>query len=358
MSSQLPSSNSTAYLGVKSLNPPAIWYRDKAPDNTKDVHNYTIGDEWLWTDAGKAWKLMSVTNQPGGAKLANWVSITGGGSSPGIQALLCDNGVSVPPAVGIVTLEGTSAQGVSTSGNLNGTATVNVQNADTAGNKGVATFDSQYFSVTNGLVDPRIADTGGTVGVSTYSNSFFNVSAGLVTPTLATTGATQGVANFSPEQFNASGGTISLTGSNSDLPVFSYSASPQSNVTGSGNRYTIVFANRIIDQLVNFDGISTFTAPTTGVYLLGCTLAIAATPFVVGNNILDLYLVTSSNTYTLDTCNVYNTSANANFYKSSNSQLVAMNATDTAKIQIFISGLANTVSIENIYCTFWGYQVA
>jgi hypothetical protein len=330
MSSQLPGYNTTAYNGVNALNPPNVWLRTRAPINAQDVNNYRLGDEWLWSETGEAWKLTSVTNQVGGGKLANWVSITGGGASPGIQALLCDNAVSVPPSGGIVTLAGTASQGISTSGNVNGTATLNVQNADTAGNKGVSTYDPAFFTAVNGLVDP----------------------------TLATTGATQGVANFDSNQFSVSGGTVSLTGSNGQLPAFSYAASLQSNVTGSGNSYTIIFANRIIDQLASFDGVSTFTAPFDGLYLLGCTLSITASPFVVGNNGLDLYLNTTSKTYTFDTCNVYNCSSNVNFYKSSNSQLVPMSAGDTATMSLFVAGVANTVSIQDNYCTFWGYQVA
>ena len=44
-------------------------------------------------------------------------------------------------------------------------------------------------------------------------------------------------------------------------------ASENSNQTGDGTSYSIIFGTEIVDQNADFDGTSTFTAPVTGVYL-------------------------------------------------------------------------------------------
>jgi len=44
--------------------------------------------------------------------------------------------------------------------------------------------------------------------------------------------------------------------------AFQYTASTQSNVTGDGTVYTLIFSNKVFDQANNFDGTSTFTYPS------------------------------------------------------------------------------------------------
>ena len=64
------------------------------------------------------------------------------------------------------------------------------------------------------------------------------------------------------------------------LPSFMYVANgDQTNVTGDGTVYNVIFPNKIYDATNSFDGTSTFTAPLTGIYnfTLSCSLTITAT---------------------------------------------------------------------------------
>jgi hypothetical protein len=146
-------------------------------------------------------------------------------------------------------------------------------------------------------------------------------------------------------------------------PAFMAYADTQNNVLGDGTFYKVIFANPVFDQGSNFDGVSTFTAPVTGIYLMGTTIAIGAAPFLVGNSELDITLVTTGGSFILNTVNPFNCASAATFYKSTNSVLVYMVSGDTAYINVFVNGAAKTVSIENISavnvtCTFWGHLVA
>lgn len=58
-------------------------------------------------------------------------------------------------------------------------------------------------------------------------------------------------------------------------PAFLANADTVSNVTGDGTLYTVTFGAggaNTFDQNGDFDGTSTFTVPTTGIYLVQCTL--------------------------------------------------------------------------------------
>jgi len=143
---------------------------------------------------------------------------------------------------------------------------------------------------------------------------------------------------------------------NSSQPAFLAYATPQVNVIGDGTGYNIIFANALVNQGASFDGVSTFTAPKTGTYLLGTTISLGYA-FVVGNNEFDLSIATtSSGVFRLDTCNVYTCSSAFSYYKSANSTLVYMTAGQTARVNVFISGAAKTISILGD-STFWGYLV-
>lgn len=72
---------------------------------------------------------------------------------------------------------------------------------------------------------------------------------------------------------SASGSTVTITSSTSSPSVlFGAHADAQSNVTGDGTVYTVLFANEDFDVGNNFSA-STFTAPSTGKYLLNLILS-------------------------------------------------------------------------------------
>jgi len=143
---------------------------------------------------------------------------------------------------------------------------------------------------------------------------------------------------------------------NTSQPAFNYQAdATQVNVLGSGANYTVLFPNRIFDQTLSFDG-TVFTAPKTGLYCLGSTLAINAA-FLVGNNAMDFGLVVAGALFRLNTFNPFNCASAGLFYKNSSSLLINMNLGDTAYVSVFATGAANTISIEAGACCIWGYLV-
>jgi len=152
MSSQLPSINPTAYVGVGPTYPGQIWFRRDDPNNAVDVHNYNPGDTWINTASNLIWMLTKIVNQPPPlTKIANWIPITGGGGG-GVATLTGDIGGPVAPLGGNINIFGDAAQGMQTDGTvLANTITVRGLNATTA-SKGVAQFDPIYFTVAAGVV--------------------------------------------------------------------------------------------------------------------------------------------------------------------------------------------------------------
>jgi len=152
MSSNLPSRNPTAYLGVTPTYPGQIYFRRVAPNNARDVHNYNPGDTWIDTSSNQIWMLSKLINQPPPlTKVANWVNISGAGAA-GIATLTADIGGPVAPALGNVDIAGTAAQGIITDGTLAAnTITITAADATTV-TKGVSRFNPAYFTVVAGNV--------------------------------------------------------------------------------------------------------------------------------------------------------------------------------------------------------------
>jgi hypothetical protein len=143
---------------------------------------------------------------------------------------------------------------------------------------------------------------------------------------------------------------------NTSQPAFLALSTAQNNVLGDGTGYTVTFATEIFDQTNSFDGVSTFTAPKSGVYLLGSTISLQAA-FVVGNDGFDFNLNSTPGFYRLNTCNLYNSASASTYYKNSCSFLLYMVAGDTAQINLYASGAAKTISLNGGASSFWGYLV-
>ena len=143
---------------------------------------------------------------------------------------------------------------------------------------------------------------------------------------------------------------------NVSQPAFLALSTAQNNVLGDGTGYDATFATIIFDQTHSFDGVSTFTAPKSGVYLLGSTISLQGV-FVVGNDGFDFNLDSTPGFYRLNTCNLYNSASAATFYKNSCSFLLYMVAGDTAKINLYVSGAAKNISLKGGASSVWGYLV-
>lgn len=145
---------------------------------------------------------------------------------------------------------------------------------------------------------------------------------------------------------------------NTSQPAFSaYVTDTISNVTGDATDYTVVFGTEIFDQAGNFDGTSTFTAPVTGKYLLTARILLGG--ILNTHNVSQLTIVTSNRTYE-SWKHPYNC-ADANPYLTFEMTCFAdMDAADTAKVKILISGGTKVVDVlggGSAYSIFSGYLV-
>lgn len=127
-------------------------------------------------------------------------------------------------------------------------------------------------------------------------------------------------------------------------PAFFACANSQSNVTGDGTVYTMIWANEIFDQNNDFDGTSTFTAPVTGKYQFNVFISAAVGATVPTS--LNIILVTTKGSYYItkttqkDMIDSGNGPGTANSW--GNSLFCDMDATDTAYVTIQIGGSAKS----------------
>ena len=141
---------------------------------------------------------------------------------------------------------------------------------------------------------------------------------------------------ISPFSFEANQERTDSAGAvtNAVQPAFRATNEAVSNVTGDSTTYTVVFATEVFDQGSDFDGVSTFTAPITGRYLL--TTLIAVTGLTVNTvDAYDLTLVTSNDSYAASFVDVdYDGTAIC----VQATMVVDMDSSDTATVTIDFTG--------------------
>ena len=115
-----------------------------------------------------------------------------------------------------------------------------------------------------------------------------------------------------------------------------YNSANDLNVTGAGTTFTVDFDTEIFDLAGDF-AADTFTAPTTGQYLLTATVQIQGLTAAADN--LTLQLVTSNRTYSVSTQDT-NDMPNGTW---SISAVADMDALDTATVTILVNGEATNV---------------
>ena len=122
-------------------------------------------------------------------------------------------------------------------------------------------------------------------------------------------------------------------------PAFFATAAIQSNVTGDGTLYTMVFGTEIYDQGNNF-ATSTFTAPVTGRYLL--TSIVGYQGVLVGHDTHYMQIVTSNRTMTVSHQNIGTRIANDTTHLQMNT-FADMDSGDTAVIKFAVSGSTKVI---------------
>ena len=150
-------------------------------------------------------------------------------------------------------------------------------------------------------------------------------------------------------------GTVTHSGivTNTAQPAFlAVGASDQNNLA-INSTHDVAFGTEIFDQGNNFAS-SIFTAPVTGRYQLNAKVLLISVD--TDNTFVNFYLVTSNRTYGYTINSVgYDTDG---YVSAVINQLVDMDASDTAKVQVQIpsGGAAQTdISAANSY--FSGYLV-
>jgi len=134
---------------------------------------------------------------------------------------------------------------------------------------------------------------------------------------------------------------------------FNTSSTYYLNVTGDGTYYSIIYASSYFDQSSDFDDVSTFTAPTTGTYLIGAGLGNYID--LSGGNEQRISLVTSNRTYQggfLPTRVRIANFAGANNYTGLQIYVLAdMDASDTAYAQFMSANGSKLDDTINNLCT-------
>ena len=152
-------------------------------------------------------------------------------------------------------------------------------------------------------------------------------------------------------------GDVTLAGNavNATLPAFLATNTLQSNVSGDGTEYSVVFATEVFDQGSDFDGTSTFTAPVTGRYFLSAM--VEASGLTADHNALVLKLVTSNRTYI---AYGYGTAVGVNpftFFAGNMAMLVDMDVSDTAYVTLIVYNGTKVVDIAAGRAFFSGHLV-
>ena len=129
-----------------------------------------------------------------------------------------------------------------------------------------------------------------------------------------------------------------------------------SNVTGDGVAYTIGTLTSTFDQASNFNTTSgTFTAPVTGRYVLGFTVALSGltSSHVIGA----AQIVTTSQTFDVWRGSPAGMKTSGNFLTLSGSNIFAMSANNTATFVVTISSGTRVVNVVASTTMVWGYLV-
>lgn len=284
-----------------------------------------------------------------------FVTLVGSGG-PVLNTLQGDAGAAaIPDGAGNINLKGqnpANVSGIQTF--LNGANELDITM--------FSPFDGNFTFITSTAGATRTLSVSNTDNTNVGSNALLNIVTGgaasgdpATTYTVtAGTNWTTGIDNSTSDQWKLSQGialgtndviTATTAGElNYPLqPRFLAKGGNQPNITGNGAVYTIQFTGVTFNIGAHFDGVSTFTAPVTGIYKFDIQMLVgnitAANTKLVGS------LITPGGNYDFGTC-LGGAVAAAGNYSLGRSFLVPMTAADTATVTILGTGEAgNTEGI-------------
>lgn len=136
--------------------------------------------------------------------------------------------------------------------------------------------------------------------------------------------------------------SLSPTVLNATQPSFLANADVQNGVTGSGTVYTVIFnlvaATNFQRGGTNFDGTSTFTAPSTGVYMAHCDLSLGNIDLANNTTCEIQVLINGSNIYSDFNGNLSAVKNSGNGFVVSINQPMLLTVADTVRIALLVSG--------------------
>lgn len=131
---------------------------------------------------------------------------------------------------------------------------------------------------------------------------------------------------------------------NTSNPAFLYTTTAgQTNTTGNGTLYKVLFGNIVFDQASNVSG-STFTAPSTAIYLIGANLYISSASLSSATIIEIDFYVNGALAYTIWYVDPNDLEVSGTM-EVSGSQLMKLSAGDTVTVQLTVSGISKNVSV-------------
>ena len=142
---------------------------------------------------------------------------------------------------------------------------------------------------------------------------------------------------------------------------FKVRGSGQTDITGDGTDYTVVFTNSEIYDAGSVFTTSTYTASVAGKVHLA--VVCEAGPFASGHTRLLMRIVTSNRTYTLWDCNPYSVtndggSGSSSYNRWQGSIIADMDASDTAHVTLYVAGGAKVIDTgATDDCQFSGYLI-
>ena len=401
--------NPQAYQGVEASSPPQFVYFKKDP-TPRDYFNFNIGTIWLNTDATpqRVWILVDLANH-----VATWIELLSGAGGA-VQFQTADGLLAFPDVNGTLFVPGGTLITTKTAPNVNsveiditnggqgqlivgqganppvwgdltsdgGTIIIDRNpvghpgtiNLEAAGAPGVTTYVEDVGNAT------AVADTlnifGDGVNITT-SGAGNTVTITLVNPGAVTT-YHEDVGNAVPAAgiLNILGDGVNITTAGAGNTVTISLAAPivpfRSNFsydhpgvqlhpgTGDGTVVTVTFPNRIYDLNNDFDGVSTFTAPRTGIYFFRAQVLIMF-PFD-RTAYLQTFIVTPTQNFVSNTTNVTNLIVAHTHYTATQDAIISLMVGDTVQFKFSISGGARDTTYSSLNsdydCIFSGFLIS
>ena len=170
----------------------------------------------------------------------------------------------------------------------------------------------------------------------------------------STTIGDNGVSHFNSADFTVdANGFVALK---NQVAFLAYNTVNENAVTGDSTIYTITFDSVEFDETSSFAG-NTFTAPVSGVYLLGATVVV--TGISPSHTDGGINIRTTPMVITPQTSNYANAVDSVGDLTVNGTSLVFLNAGNTATLELQVGGGAKTVNVIGTInkTTFFGYKI-